>query len=53
MEQGGRVLHEASGREVSYSRIACHSLYTRNQFQIQGSASFCGSESPPLHGPVC
>ncbi|GAB1400131.1 molybdopterin-dependent oxidoreductase [Aminivibrio sp.] len=46
VEQGGRVLHEASGREVSYSRIACHSLYTRNQFQIQGSASFCGSESP-------
>ncbi|NLB83328.1 MAG: molybdopterin-dependent oxidoreductase [Synergistaceae bacterium] len=43
---GGRILHGETGKELSYSQVACHALYSENQFQIQASASFCGSESP-------
>lgn len=33
--------------EVSFSDIACHSLYSDKQFQIQADASFVPVESPP------
>ena len=42
-----RVVNRTTGEEVSFSQIACHSLYSKDQFQIQASASFTGTESPP------
>ena len=42
-----RAIDAASEREVSYQEIACHSLYSRDQFQIQAEASHVAPESPP------
>ena len=42
-----RVVNTATGEETSFSDIACFAMYSHDQFQIQASASFTGSESPP------
>lgn len=45
--KGGKVINSADGSEIPFSEIACYSMYSRNQFQIQAQASFFGEESPP------
>lgn len=42
-----RVVNRATGEETSFSQVACFALYSKDQFQIQASASFTGVESPP------
>ncbi len=43
----GHVVHRATGQRVSYAQVAHYSLYQRNQFQIQATASHIVHESPP------
>lgn len=40
-------LHEESGRIISYSEIAYQRLYSSAQEQLECSASYTGTESPP------
>ena len=42
-----RVVSLKNGKAVSYSEISLYSLYEKNQFQIQASASSVLPESPP------
>ncbi|MDI9370181.1 MAG: molybdopterin-dependent oxidoreductase [Synergistaceae bacterium] len=42
-----KVVNRTTDEETSFSQIACFALYTKDQFQIQASASFTGIESPP------
>jgi len=42
-----KVKSHITGKEVSYERIACYSLYEHNQFQIMGSSSAISTLSPP------
>ena len=42
-----RVVSLKSGKSVSYTEISIYSLYSKNQFQIQASASSVMPESPP------
>ncbi len=41
------MVNTSTDEETSFSKIACFAMYSHNQFQIQASASFTGSESPP------
>ncbi len=43
----GRAVDPATGQGVSYEEVALYSLYQRNQFQIQATASHIVHESPP------
>ena len=45
--ENGQVRHPDRQRVLSYQDIACYSLYTQNQFQIQAEASHFTTESPP------
>lgn len=46
----GQVRHPNRQLVLSYEDIACYSLYSQNQFQIQAEASHFTTESPP---PFC
>ena len=41
-----KVIHEKSGRMLSFKDIAYYAFYTKNQFQIEDSASFVSPVSP-------
>ncbi len=43
---GGVVVNRQTGEESSFSKIACFTLYSHDQFQIQAGASYTGGESP-------
>ena len=43
----GKVIERETEREVPFDEIASHSLYSRDQFQIQAQASHTASISPP------
>jgi CO/xanthine dehydrogenase Mo-binding subunit len=43
----GNVYNTKTGKSVTLSQVGYHSLYTHDQKQIQASASFYGTESPP------
>jgi len=43
---GGVVVNRQTGEEASFSKIACFTLYSHDQFQIQAGASYTGDESP-------
>lgn len=43
----GTARDKASGRKVTFREIAYYSLYEKNQFQIDGSASHITHKSPP------
>ncbi len=45
--EDGHVVHPATGQRVSYGEVALYSLYQRNQFQIQATASHIVHQSPP------
>lgn len=45
--EDGKVISKASGKSLSLSEIACHSLYVNNQHQIIASASMVSPYSPP------
>ena len=45
--ENGQVRHPERQRVLSYQDIACYSLYTQNQVQIQADASHFTTESPP------
>ena len=46
LKENGIAVNSKTGEELSFDRIACFSMYSHDQFQIQASASFTGSESP-------
>ncbi len=43
----GKVIDKKTGKKVPYDKIAYHTLYIQDQFQIQAQASCTASESPP------
>jgi putative selenate reductase molybdopterin-binding subunit len=49
VENGGIVV-SPSGKKVTFSDIALHSLYAENQFQISATASHVTCDSPPPFG---
>jgi CO/xanthine dehydrogenase Mo-binding subunit len=44
---GSKVFDPQSGKEVSFSDIACSAMYSSDQFQIQAHASHVSPENPP------
>ncbi len=44
---GGKVLSNSSDKSVGLDEVAVHSLYSRDQHQIQAHASSISHESPP------
>ena len=43
----GKAVDTKTGRKAPFEKISYHSLYIKNQFQIQAQASHTASESPP------
>jgi CO/xanthine dehydrogenase Mo-binding subunit len=45
--QTGKAVDTKTGRKAPFDKISYHSLYIKNQFQIQAQASHTAAESPP------
>jgi putative selenate reductase molybdopterin-binding subunit len=45
--KGGVAKSRKGGPEIPFGEVCIHALYTRNQFQIEATASNVGTESPP------
>ncbi len=43
----GMVIDKKTQKQISLGKIAAHTLYTEDQFQIQAAASHVAKESPP------